>query len=78
MTCKEHRSVFISRNKSIIRKMKTRSLAPKGLIIGGVIVLFSTYDLGETIIPWYVKVIAGIGLIVVGVIQIIQERNKVE
>jgi hypothetical protein len=60
-----------------MEKMKTGSFASKGLIIGGIIILASVYDVGgaQTILPWYVKVAGGIGLIIIGIFQI-QKRNK--
>ena len=59
-----------------MEKIKTGSFAAKGLIIGGIIILASVYDLGGSILPWYVKVAGGIGLIIMGIFQMIQKKNK--
>ena len=58
--------------------MKTRSIGPIGFIMGGVLVLLSTFYMGDaqTMFPWYIKLAGGIGLIIYGIFAIMQKRNK--
>lgn len=49
--------------------------AARALIFGGAIVLLSTLE-SETMIPWYVKVAGGLGLIINGVSQVLAKRKK--
>ena len=58
--------------------MKTRSIGPVGFIIGGILVLLSTFYMGDsqTIFPWYIKLVGGFGLIIYGIVAVRQKRSK--
>jgi hypothetical protein len=52
------------------------SIAQKGFIIGGIVILASALGGPGTMLPWYIKVIGGVGLIIYGVFRIFQGRDK--
>ena len=50
-------------------------LGPKGFIIGGIVILTSAFA-GQTFIPWYVKIIGGVLLIIYGTFKVIQPGKR--
>jgi hypothetical protein len=54
---------------------KKKNNGAKALIFGGVVVLLSTLET-ETMIPWYIKVVGALALIIYGISQLVEQKNK--
>jgi hypothetical protein len=52
-----------------------RNSGGKGLIFGGLIILLSTLE-SETMIPWYIKIAGGLGLMIYGASLLIFKKDE--